>query len=61
MKIDRKTPCVKSADRLLTIEEAEAAIEHASAFITLAQSLDNERFGQAAGKWFSRYGVAHHE
>lgn len=57
MTIDRNIPCVRCSDRLLTIEEAERAIEHAAAFIMLAQTQDPHRFGLAAGEWFSTYGI----
>jgi hypothetical protein len=57
MTIDKNTPCVKCSDRLLTIAEAEKALEHASAFIMLAQSVEPHQFSVAAGEWFSSYGV----
>jgi hypothetical protein len=56
--VDRDTPCVKCADRLLTIEEAERALAEASDFIMRAQVAHPHEFHLAAGAWFSTYGIA---
>jgi len=55
--MDRNTPCVKCADRLLTIAEAERALEQAAAFIMRAQTAHPHEFYLEAGAWFSTYGI----
>ena len=58
MTIDRNTPCVRSADRMLTVAEAERALEQAAAFIMRAQVAYPYALGQAAGAWLSSYGLS---
>ena len=48
---------MKCADRLLTIAEAERALEQAAAFIMRAQTAHPHEFYLEAGAWFSTYGI----
>lgn len=55
MHLDREVAHIRAGSRLLTKTEAEAAIEHAEAFVRLAMCLDSERFGKAASEWLKKY------
>lgn len=49
---------MRSADRMLTVAEAERALEQAAAFIMRAQVAYPYALGQAAGAWLSSYGLS---
>lgn len=55
MELNRQIPCITSGERRLSLVEAEAALEHASAFIRLAESIAADRFGVAAREWLEKY------
>lgn len=55
MELDREIPFIRSGEKLLTRAEAESALEHAAAFIRLAESLDAGRFGESAQQWLEKY------
>ena len=62
MQTDREVAYIRSGTRLLTKTEAEAAIEHADAFVRLAACVDAEHFGMAAQEWLDKYSDGgHHE
>lgn len=58
MTVDRHTPCVKCADRLLTIEEAERALAEAADILMRLQIKYHDPFDWKIGVWFSSFGVS---
>lgn len=55
MELNKQIPIIRCGALRLTVSEAEAALDHAAAFIDLAESLDAKRFGVAAQEWRAKY------